>query len=180
MALHYDKDQGQSEDSVHSGNLKDRKLSERARILLCFQLAFIQKWVAKLLKVTCSKSSRSMDSTGLPAHSDTETASFGRNTWFRPTFWPNICRQNSLFRAKEAVLAEKSVLAESRKGSMKYGRLSACFLLSMSLYRFGDAGCRTGNGITSQPGHTWAVIPFPARHSASPPSTLKWGNVLTQ
>ena len=109
MALHYDKDQGQSEDSVHSGNLKDRKLSERARILLCFQLAFIQKWVAKLLKVTCSKSSRSMDSTGLPAHSDTETASFGRNTWFRPTFWLNICYQKSYFGRKKQFRPKKVI-----------------------------------------------------------------------
>ena len=38
---------------------------------------------------------------------ETETASFGRNTFFRGTFWPNFCCQNSSFRLKEAVLAKK-------------------------------------------------------------------------
>ena len=38
---------------------------------------------------------------------ETETASFGRNTLFWLTFWPNICCQNSFFLAKLSVLDEK-------------------------------------------------------------------------
>ena len=90
-----------------------------------------------------------------------ETASFGRNTLFWQTFWSDICCQDSLFLAKEAVLAETETY---------FGRnrtVTVCPLHTyphayphevMLLGREPPAGLRHGQDDARVPGRLKAIV----------------------